>query len=63
MILESKFQCFTSAFECTQFIRGELYVYMDSLLTLPMTITPSDIKFIIDFTRSVFRLILTWIDI
>jgi hypothetical protein len=31
---ESNFQCFKDANECTQFIRGELYIYFDSLISL-----------------------------
>jgi len=33
-VIDSHFMGFQSAFDCTQFIRGELYFYIDSLLTL-----------------------------
>jgi len=33
-IIQSDFRCFNSAYECTQFLRGELFFYVDSLLTL-----------------------------
>jgi hypothetical protein len=38
-VMDSNFMGFSNAYECTQFIRGELYYYVDSLLTLPMVIT------------------------
>jgi hypothetical protein len=33
-IISSNFLCFQSGYECTQFLRGELFQYVDSLLTL-----------------------------
>jgi hypothetical protein len=42
-ITESEFKCFTSAFECTQFIRGELFIYFDSLITLVNNPSQADI--------------------
>jgi len=33
-IITSNFLCFQSGYECTQFLRGELFQYVDSLLTL-----------------------------
>jgi len=63
LILDSKFTCFTSAHECTQFIRGELYFYLDSLLTLHMSIEPSDLPGIVEFVRLCFELLLTWMEV
>ena len=42
-IIKSRFTCFQSAHECTQFIRGQLYFYVDSLLTLKHATTKNDI--------------------
>lgn len=38
-VIDSNFMGFSNAYECTQFIRGELYYYVDSLLTLHTLIT------------------------
>jgi hypothetical protein len=33
-VIESNFLCFNDATECSQFIRGEVYLHLDSLVTL-----------------------------
>ena len=60
---ESNFRCFSSAFECTQFIRGELFVYFDSLVTLVTSPSQADVQKIFEFCVEVFRLVLKWIHI
>ena len=62
-ILNSKLTCFSSAHECTQFIRGELFFYVDSLLTLPSGISKEDLPGITEFLRLCFQLVLTWMEI
>jgi hypothetical protein len=62
-IIQSEFKCFESANECTQFIRGELFIYFDSLVSLTMSATPADIQKIFEFSTEVFKLCLKWIDI
>ena len=60
---ESSFLCFADATECTQFIRGEMYLYFDSLITLVLEATEADVQKIFEFTTEVFRLCLKWVDI
>ena len=62
-IIQSKFTCFESAHACTQFIRGELYVFVDSILTIYSNITSNDLPAIVEFMSLVFQLILTWMEI
>jgi len=62
-IIDSKFQCFASAYECTQFIRGELFFYIDSFTTLFQQTTSDDMPALIDFMQLTFKLILTWMEI
>ena len=62
-ILDSKFTCFTSAHECTQFIRGELYFHLDSLITLEHAINAQDLPTIAEFIKLVFELILVWMEV
>ena len=60
---DSQFMGFLSAFECTQFIRGELYFYIDSLLTLQNVIVQEDLPSILNFVELVFKLTLKWLEI
>ena len=62
-VIESDFLCFNDATECTQFIRGEIYFYFDSLISLVNEATQNDVEMIYEFTTEVFRLCLKWIDI
>lgn len=62
-ILESKFTCFASAHEITQFIRGELYFHLDSLFTLEHALQSVDLPAISEFIKLVFELILTWMEV
>lgn len=59
-ITTSDFRCFSSAYECTQFIRGELFFYVDSLLTLHTQTTREDLPAILDFIEVVFQMIIRW---
>ena len=62
-VIESDFLCFNDATECTQFIRGEMYVYFDSLISLVQEASQTDVQMIFEFTTEMFRLCLKWIDI
>jgi hypothetical protein len=62
-IIASEFTCFESAYQCTQFIRGELYFYVDSMITLSNVITSDDLYMVIDLIRDVLELTLTWLRI
>ena len=62
-VIQSEFTCFDSAYECTQFIRGELYYYVDSMVTLLNVISSDDLPVIIDLVKQVFELTLTWLKI
>jgi hypothetical protein len=62
-VIQSKFTCFESANACTQFIRGELYIFVDSILSLYTNITSNDLPAIVEFMQLVFELILAWMEI
>ena len=62
-VIESDFLCFKDANECTQFIRGELYIYFDSLMTLVSEPAKTDIQKIFEFATEVFKLCLKWVDL
>ena len=55
--------CFKSGYECTQFIRGELFVFVDSLLTLSLYTESDDLPAIVSFVAVYFQLILKWYEI
>ena len=42
-IIATKFKCFGSPHECTQFVRGELFIFIDSILTMSANITSNDL--------------------
>ena len=62
-ILDSNFLCFQSAIEVTQFLRGELYYYVDSLLTLHQVINSEDLPLVFQFIELVIKLTLRWYEI
>lgn len=62
-VTESNFSCFESGYECTQFIRGELYFYVDSMLTLATVIGVDDLPAILELMSRVFELVLCWLRI
>jgi hypothetical protein len=64
-IIEKEFSqgTFSSGSDATQFIRGQLYIYIDSLLTLFQSTTADDLQIILDFLISCLTLILKWFEI
>lgn len=62
-ITSSGFRCFADPFQCTQFIRGELYLHFDSLITLPTYAKQADIEQIFAFARELFKLCLKWVEL
>jgi len=62
-VTQSEFLCFTDAHECTQFIRGELFIYFDSLLTLQQQVSATDVQKIFEFITEVMKMCLTWIEV
>jgi len=62
-VLNSNFQSFQNAWECTQFIRGELFYYIDALLTTPNSVHTDDLPSLINFIELAFKLILKWFEI
>ena len=61
--IDENFRNFESPSQLTQFIRGQLYFYVDSLLSLPQVSSESDLPTIFDFITLVFKLILKWIEL
>lgn len=62
-IVKSRFKNFKTAHEVTQFIRGELFFYVDSIITIPTETTSADLPARVEFITQVFELIITWLDI
>ena len=61
--IEKDFTNFESPYTLTQFIRGELYFYIDSLISLFTSTNSEDIPAIFEFMTEVFKLILKWMEI
>ena len=47
----------------TQFIRGDLYFYVDSLISMISVISNEELPMIFMFMQDVFKLILKWMEI
>jgi hypothetical protein len=62
-VIQTDFKCFTDANECTQFVRGELYFYFDSLISLVNEASQVEIQKIFEFTTELLKLCLRWIEI
>lgn len=64
-IIEEEFESFENAFEVTQFLRGELFIYCDCLLSNwdSNELSKDDFRDIVDFMDQVFKLIITWMQI
>lgn len=61
--IDKGFRNFESPMHLTQFIRGHLYFYVDSLISLTQVSSEQDLPSIFEFMTQVFRLILKWIEI
>jgi hypothetical protein len=46
-----------------QFIRGELYFYVDSLISLVAPTSFEDLPGIFEFMQNIFRLIFKWMEV
>lgn len=61
--IEQEFRNFSSPHKLTQYIRGELYFYVDSLISLFNQTTSEDLPAIFEFMQDVFKLIFKWMEI
>ena len=58
-ILASNFNCFSNAFEITQYLRGNLYIFLD--MTMTTEHNPGDLQFVYNFLHSIAKLIALWL--
>ena len=63
--IKSEFDNFKSAQEVTQFLRGKLFIFVDSLLAIcdDDTNSPDDFRDMIQFMEKVFLLIIKWLEL
>jgi hypothetical protein len=63
--IKDEFEGFKTPHETTQFLRGRLYVFVDSLLSNcdEDMITKEDSRDIIEFMEAVFKLIIKWLEL
>ena len=61
-IIARDFKVFETPRDLTQFVRGELYFYVDSLLSMLST-TVEDLPSIFEFMKEIFKLIFKWMEI
>lgn len=62
-LTETQFRYFETAHDFTQFVRGELYMFIDSILTLFNVISADDLPAIFEFVEHVLQMILQWMEL
>ncbi len=62
-LIESDLKNFEDAHKFTQFVRGELYFYIDSLISLYNSSSIEELPEIFDFMQEYFKLVLKWMEI
>ena len=62
-IIDSEFKCFQRPYEITQFLRGEFFYYVDSLLTMGNVVERAHLTEVVAFCELAFKLILKWYEL
>ena len=62
-ILKYGFEILESPRKVNQYLRGELYLYVDSILSLHLNTTPKILEIYYDFMSLVFSVIRKWLEI
>ncbi len=60
-VIASDFQCLTTPFEITQYLRGRLHIYVDFVMTIPDAEEKVAVPRIIGFLKLVVKLIARWL--
>ena len=60
-ILENGFEVLETPRKVTQYIRGELYFYVDSMLSLHLNTTTKELPKIYEFMRYVYQIVQLWL--
>ena len=58
-----EFKNLETPLKVTQFIRGELYFYVDSLISMKSCIQREDLPVVFEFMLDVFKLIFKWMEV
>jgi hypothetical protein len=61
--IKEEFKNLETPIKVTQFIRGDLYFYVDSLISMINCIQQEDLTIIFDFLVDVFKLIFKWMEV
>jgi hypothetical protein len=59
-VITTNFKCFKRPYEVTQFMRGEFFYYLDSLLTMQTNVEKTHLDECLAFCDIAFQLILKW---
>lgn len=63
-IIKKDFKCYELPRDLTQFVRGELYFYVDSLMSIFQSSSVEEVPAIFEFiTKDIFSLIFKWLEI
>lgn len=61
--IKEEFKNLETPIKVTQFIRGDLYFYVDSLISMINCIQQEDLIIIFEFLVDVFKLIFKWMEV
>jgi hypothetical protein len=62
-IIASDFKYFDTPFNLSQYIRGELYFYVDSIISISTLANSDDLPTTFEFMQETFELIFKWMDL
>lgn len=60
-IIKTNFKCLTTALDVTQYLRGRLFILVDCLLAREPPDAQAELPIIIDFFKTVIRVIVEWL--
>lgn len=62
-IVQTDFECLRTAQEVNQFLRGELYFYVDSIISISLYTMRSDFPIIYNFINEVMIMVIRWVSL
>lgn len=60
-VRETNFGCFKSVHELTQYMRGELFIYVDFIFSYDYTSLTVEVPSVVIFLKSVLKLLCQWL--
>lgn len=62
-IIETEFTCFKDPLEATQFLRGEMPIYFDSMVSIAQQHDVNEFQMLLEFSEKLQKLTILWFDL